>query len=205
MSGNTVPIELNPIELDLDSVTSDHALEPGVVPGARRARLQIVPRVFQRGAHSRVFMATTTLGTLGVILAAQLILSIFTSQGAYEVSSLELEQRDLMRVERVLSQNVEKLASPQNLAENAAKLGMAVNATPSYLRLSDGAVLGEVITRTQAAAANTVANELLTDMPIVSADGLLVNRQSAAAGVDAQNSTPKPVVWDGLLPAPQTH
>jgi hypothetical protein len=163
VSGNTVPIELDPIELEFDSVTSEHVLDPGATPGPRRARLQVVPRVFRRGAHSRVFMAATTLGTLGAILAAQLILSIFTSQGAYEVSSLELEQRDLLRVERVLSQNVEKLASPQNLAENAAKLGMAVNATPAYLRLSDGAVLGEVATRTQAAAANTVANELLTD------------------------------------------
>lgn len=205
MTGNTVPIELDPIELELDSVTSAHVLDPIRAPRTRGSKLQLVPRVFRRGAHSRVFMAMTTLGTLGTVLTAQLVLSIFTSQGAYEVSNLELEQRDLIRVERVLSQNVEKLASPQNLAENAARLGMAVNATPAYLRLSDGAVLGEVVTRTQAAAANTVANELLTDMPIVSADGLLVDRQSVGAGVETKNSPPTPVVWDGLLPAPQTH
>lgn len=204
MSGNTVPIELDPIELDIP-LGSEHERAVEATGDLRRSRLQLVPRVFRRGAHSRVFMAATTLGTLGVILAAQLILSIFTSEGAYEVSNLELEQRDLIRVERVLSQNVEKLASPQNLAENATKLGMAVNATPSYLRLSDGAVLGQVGTSTQSVGANTVANELLTDLPIVSADGLLVDRQSAAAGVDAKNSAPIPVVWDGLLPAPQTH
>lgn len=199
MSNNTVPIELDPLELE------QHPLAPESQPEPQRPRLEIVPRVFRRGAHSRVFMAVATLGTLAFILAAQLILSIFTSEGAYEISSLELEQRDLMRVERVLSQNIEKLASPQNLAENASKLGMVVNATPSYLRLSDGAILGQIGTRAQGVAINTVPNELLTDMPLVSADGLLVDRNSTAAGVDEKNSSTKPVVWDGLLPAPQTH
>lgn len=205
MTGNTVPIELEPLEELFGSITSPNDRPALDAPDEHPGKLRLVPRVFRRGQHSRVFMAATTLGTLGLILAAQLILSIFTSEGAYEVSNLELEQRDLIRVERVLSQNVDKLASPQNLAENAAKLGMAMNATPSYLRLSDGAVLGQVGTSAQAAAANTVANELLTDMPIVSADGLLVDRQSATAGVDAKNSSAIPVVWDGLLPAPQTH
>lgn len=199
MSNNTVPIELDPLELE------QHRLAPESQPEPQRPRLEVVPRVFRRGAHSRVFMAVATLGTLAFILAAQLILSIFTSEGAYEISSLELEQRDLMRVERVLSQNIEKLASPQNLAENASKLGMIVNATPSYLRLSDGAILGQIGTRAQGVAINTVPNELLTDMPLVSADGLLVDRNSTVAGVDEKNSSTKPVVWDGLLPAPQTH
>lgn len=199
MSNNTVPIELDPQELEQHQLATEQQTEP------QRPRLEAVPRVFRRGAHSRVFMAVTTLSTLGFILAAQLVLSIFTSEGAYTISNLELEQRDLMRVERVLSQNVDKLASPQNLAENASKLGMVLNATPSYLRLSDGAVLGQIGTKAQGVAANTVPNELLAEMPIVSADGLLVDRNSAAAGVETKNSSAQPVVWDGLLPAPQTH
>lgn len=205
MSGNTVPIELEPLEADsIGNSEFAHSIAPQTELDGARPRLELVPRVFRRGAHSTTFMALATLGTIGFILAAQLVLSIFISEGAYEASSLELQQRDLIRVERALTQNIEKLASPQNLAENASKLGMVMNATPSYLRLSDSAVLGQVGTKAQSVGANTVPNELLTNMPLVSADGLLVERQSPNADGNSAQTTTQPVVWKGSLPAPRT-
>lgn len=220
MSGNTVPIELEPTLADPFAelgIPESALLNQGAASSAAtttsperehhprsRPQLQLVSRGLRRSAHSRVFMAATTLGTIAVILATQLVLSILTSEGAYRISSLELTQRDLMRVERVLTQNVDKLSSPQNLAENATKLGMVVNATPSYLRLSDGAILGEIQTRAQAAQPNTVANELLADMPLVGADGLMIDRNSENPGVETKPTVNKPVTWEGLLPAPQT-
>lgn len=208
MSGNTVPIDLDldPRELERDL----NPLEQGDIAPAQpaestRPRLELVPRIFQRGAHSPLFMAVVSIGTIAFIFAAQLFLSIFTSQGAYEVSRLELQERDLTRVERAITQHVDKLASPQNLAENATQLGMVVNATPSYLRLSDAAVLGEIATRTRASQANTVPNELLTNMPLVSAEGLLVDRKSSELGVDKKQLPLAPVAWEGPLPAPNTH
>ena len=218
MAGNTVPIELDPQGLEAfaelgipDSAVladaSAHALptpaEPKKHPTSR-PQLRLVPASLRKGAHSRVFMAAMTLGTIAVILATQLVLSILTSEGAYRISRLEVTERDFKRVERVLTQTVDKLSSPQNLSENATKLGMVVNATPSYLRLSDGAILGEVGTRAQAAQPNLVPNELLADMPLVAADGLMVDRNSAVPGVDTKAQSDKPVVWDGPLPAPQT-
>lgn len=215
MAGNTVPIELDREVLDAFATLGITAAEPELesVAGEEREperhprsrpQLRLVSRAFRRGAHSRVFMAATTLGTIAVILATQLVLSILTSEGAYRISSLELTQRDLVRVERVLTQNVDKLSSPQNLSENASKLGMVVNATPSYLRLSDGAILGEIRTSAHAAQPNTVPNELLADLPLVAADGLIVDRNSLDAGVESKPQPNKPVTWDGLLPAPQT-
>lgn len=218
MAGNTVPIELDPqgveafaelgipdsaLQLDAAEQTPRSRPEPKKHPRSR-PELQLVPRALRRGAHSRVFMAATTLGTIAVILATQLVLSILTSEGAYRISRLEVTERDFKRVERVLTQTVDKLSSPQNLSENASKLGMVVNATPSYLRLSDGAILGEVATRAQAAQPNLVPNELLADMPLVAADGLMVDRNSEVTGVETKVTPDKPVVWDGLLPAPQT-
>ncbi|CAG7596927.1 hypothetical protein LEUCIP111803_00111 [Leucobacter soli] len=151
-------------------------------------------------------LAALSCGVVVVaILATQLGLSIAVSQGAYEVRALELEQRDLARVERVLSQNVDKLSSPQNLAENAAKLGMVQNATPATLRLSDHKVLGSLTPRTSAVNDNLVPNAALDGLPVVNAEGLLVARNGGqAAAVDAGGSD-APVAWRGKLPAPDTH
>lgn len=206
MSGNTVPISFDPL-FDEDGSPHEHFQTRSPAPEAteaRKSRLELVPGIFRKGSPSRVAMAVTAMATIALILAAQLILSILTSEGAYSVSSLQTQQRDLNRVERVLSQHVEKLASPQNLAENAAQLGMVVNSTPSYLRLSDGAVLGQLGTTTRAVSANTVPNAVLANLPLVSAEGLAVERESPNGGADTGISASKPIVWEGLLPAPQT-
>lgn len=158
-----------------------------------------------RRGLSPLLAALTAVGILLGILAAQLGLSIAVSQGAYEARALELEQRDLLRVERVLAQNVDKLSSPQNLAENAVKLGMVQNATPATLRLSDHAVLGDLQPRTSAAGENRVPNATLENLPVVDADGLLVSRNEGQAGAAASAATTAPVPWQGKLPAPDTH
>lgn len=165
---------------------TERPLRPVSAPAARRQKNPLAG-------------ALLAVGIVLVILATQLGLSIAVSQGAYEKRALELEQRDLSRVERLLAQNVDKLSSPQNLAENAAQLGMVQNARPAALRLSDGAILGSLETSASEAQANLVPNSTLADMPVVDAEGLLVPRQVAAA-------TAEPAVrWKGKLPAPETH
>jgi len=154
---------------------------------------------------SPLLAALTCVGIVLAILVAQLGLSIAVSQGAYEARALELEQRDLIRVERVLSQNVDKLSSPQNLAENAAKLGMVQNATPATLRLSDNKLLGSLDARTSAVKDNLVPNATLKNLPVVDADGLLVSRNEGQAEKDAAAAAMTPVPWQGKLPAPDTH
>ncbi|GAA2182280.1 hypothetical protein GCM10009847_27260 [Leucobacter tardus] len=158
----------------------------------------------RRAALSPLIGALTAVGVVLTILGVQLGLSIMVSQGAYETRALEIEQRDLMRVERVLQQNVEKLSSPQNLAENAAALGMVQNSHPASLRLSDGAVLGDLESPTTEAADNLIPNATLENMPVVDADGLLVDRGSGQAGGAAAASQEPPVPWEGKLPAPST-
>lgn len=142
--------------------------------------------------------ALISVGLVLGILASQLGLSIAVSQGAYEMRALEIEQRDLSRVERVLAQNVDKLASPQNLADNAARLGMVQNARPATLRLSDGAVLGSLEITATEAQANLVPNSTLAALPVVDAEGLLVPRVAPVL------SDEPPVRWKGELPAPET-
>ncbi len=147
---------------------------------------------------------TAVLVVLG-ILATQLGLSIVVSRGAYESRALEVEQRDLLRVERVLSQNLDKLASPQNLAENAAALGMVQNSTPATLRLSDGSISGDLAPRTSAVQNNLIANSTLENLPVVDAGGLLVARNQGTPAAPDVPQTTTPVPWEGKLPAPITH
>jgi len=191
----------HPSEAQLSGV---QPLAPVESPGRGHLR-PVLPAAQPRRGRSPLLVAFTAVGIVLAILAAQLGLSIAVSQGAYEVRALELEQRDLGRVERVLSQNVDKLSSPQNLAENAGKLGMVQNATPAALRLSDHKVLGSLKARTSAVNANLVPNAALKGLPVVNAEGLLVSRNSGQAAEAARATSTAPVAWRGRLPAPDTH
>ncbi|MBO1902013.1 hypothetical protein J4H92_08635 [Leucobacter weissii] len=209
---STAPIE--PLwALDPDPVaTHQHETDAywlGALPAPTPApRPQLRPVPAARPARRSVSPLLAGLVAVAIILAtfaAQLGLSIAVSEGAYETRALEQEQRDLMRVERVLSQNVDKLASPQNLAENAGELGMVQNATPATLRLSDGKVLGSLEPRTSEVGKNRIPNATLDQLPVVDADGLLVSRDGGQAEAGAADSAASAVPWQGTLPAPDTH
>lgn len=197
---NTVPLDLA-----LDSLAAGSPL-PKQTPDERHLRIApAAPRAAKRANRSPLFGGLIAVGIVLVILATQLGLSIAISQGAYEARALEVEQRDLSRVERLLGQNVDKLSSPQNLAVNAAALGMVQNAQPATLRLSDGAIMGSLDSVTSEVSGNLIPNSTLASMPVVDAEGLLVPRNGGqAAGAEAEPSEP-PVRWKGKLPAPKTH
>lgn len=197
MTHNTVPLEL------------DVSLPLSLVEAPEKRHLQAVTSVPTRRARRRKPSALAG-GLIAVcivlaILGTQLGLSIVLSRGAYETRALELEQRDLVRVERVLSQHLDKLASPQNLAANAASLGMVQNVNPASLRLSDGTILGDLTVRTSEVSGNLVPNATLTHLPVIDAEGLLVPRNTGQAAVIAEPVETLPVPWEGKLPAPNTH
>lgn len=177
------------------------ALAPDLERVSRRRHLSLAETSRRRFGRSPVVVSLVGVGVVLAIFATQLGLSIAISQGAYESRALEVEQRDLSRVERVLSQNVGKQSSPQNLAENAAALGMVQNTRPATLRLSDGAVLGTLTSVTSDPRGNIVPNATLESLPVVDAEGLLVAREAGAPAVAAE----PPVRWKGALPAPNTH
>ncbi|MBK0421515.1 hypothetical protein JD292_05440 [Leucobacter sp. CSA2] len=202
---NTVPVDF-----DLDALRDPSLGAPGTTPAREREERHLriatpAPAGETRRRRSPLMGSLIAVGVILGIMGAQLGLSIAVSQGAYETRALEIEQRDLARVERVLSQNVDKLSSPQNLAENAAALGMVQNSHPATLRLSNGAVLGALESKTTEARENLVPNATLKNMPVVDAKGLLVSRSSGQAADDQVDPTQAPVRWKGKLPAPETH
>lgn len=203
MNANTVPLD----RAELSSAVSGGEWLAPIPARDTKPDLRIVPQTNRRAGRklSPLMGALTGVGLILAILFAQLGLSIAVSEGAYEARALQLELRDLTRVERVLSQNTAKLSSPQNLADNAAQLGMVQNSTPATIRLSDGAVLGALSGPTAEVSSNSVPNATLNGLPVVDADGLLTERNPEQAGQLAAEADQAAILWEGPLPAPQTH
>lgn len=147
-----------------------------------------------------------------LIAGAQMGLSILTTQSSYELSDLSSAQRTLDYQKQMLTDSLAGLSSPQYLAANASALGMVTGQPPTYLRLSDHAIVGTdagskggsaVHALTQAA----VANALVSGVPLVGDPSASLT--SGASVVDdaitesVKTSTP-PAIADGL-PTPATH
>lgn len=152
--------------------------------GARRVparepvapHIEIAPSRAQRRARPRLVAAVVTVGGLFGILAGQLLLTIATSEGAYEIASLQSAQLELGRDQQVLQEGIRVLQAPQHLAAEAQGMGMVPNSGAAQLRLSDGAVLGTPVASTANSANITapdgtplIPNSLLADTPLVGA------------------------------------
>jgi hypothetical protein len=163
--------------------------------------VEIVTTRAQRKTRPRVAYALIAVASLFVIFAAQLVLSIVVSEGAYQIASLQGQQKDLTRTQKSLSEDLGLLGSPQNLAANAASLGMAPNPTPLQLDLATGAVTGAPGSIDRfgcGGGCNLVANELLVGRPLVTP----VAPSTLPAAIPP--AVPNPTVVDSL-PAPVTH
>lgn len=147
-----------------------------------------------------------------LIGAAQMGLSILTTQSSYELSTLTAAQNDLDIHKRMLTDSIAGLSSPQYLAANASALGMVTGQAPTYLRLSDSAIIGTAAGSNGASAINAlsqaaVANALISGVPLAADPsaslGAGVSVADEAIAAAAKTSTP-PTIADGL-PTPTTH
>ena len=182
-------------------------------------RLEVVATRSQRRSRPRAVYAIVAIAVLFGIVVAQLLLSITISQGAYQISSLQAKRTELQRAYQAASEDLNRLASPQNLAANANALGMVTNSNPVYLRLSDGAVLGAPVPASGSAGTvtggqgNLVPNVLLNGVPLAvpappAAPGAAPAAGAAnspSAGGAPASTPPATVPLDGALPTPVTH
>ena len=110
-----------------------------------------VPR---RGIRPRVLGASVIVAGVGCVLAAQLVLSIGTADGAFRLQALQDRSVELTREQVVRTEQLQTLAAPQHLAARASALGMVPQDVPAYLTRS-GAVLGA---QSVAGAADTASS-----------------------------------------------
>ncbi|TAJ46681.1 MAG: hypothetical protein EPO52_14090 [Herbiconiux sp.] len=169
-------------------------------------RIEIVPSRTQKRQRPKIAYAAVVVAGVLAIVVTQLMLSIGLSDGAYEISSLQQQQKELDRSNQVLTEQFDKLSSPQNLAASAESLGMVANSAPVYLRLSDGAVLGSPVaasgTATLTGGQALIPNSLLAAPMAASAAEAAAAAQAPSAPPATQQSTDVP--WQGALPSPIT-
>lgn len=180
-----------------------------------RRHLEVVPTRAQRRARPRMLPALVTIGGIGVILLAQLLLSIVIADGAYQISGLQSAKHDAVLQQHALSEQLDLLASPQHLAANAEALGMVASGNAVYLDAKTGAVTGNgsAAGGSLLGAGDQVGNVLLTGTALVtpSATGpgtttttnLSGDSQAPTdAGTGGAGQAPQ---TPGLLPSPTTH
>lgn len=194
----------------MTAVPAQTAPAPRRVPRpAPQRRLRPAPEPRTERGVPRVAYAVISVLAVAVIVVVQLLLSIALAQGAYEIDRFQLRQAELAREQQQLSEDLDRLESPQYLAMNAEALGMVPNTAPVYLRLSDGAVLGEPTAASAGAAASgpLVPNALIAGVPPVTAQQPVETPSGGAAGAapaEGAGTAVAPPVSDGL-PTPATH
>ncbi|GAA3901198.1 hypothetical protein [Microbacterium invictum] len=162
----------------------------------------------QPARRPRLLYGIIAVGGALAIAAAQMGLSILTTQGSYEVASLTSQQRELDWQRQMLADDVAGLSSPQYLAANASALGMVVGQIPNHLRLSDGAIAGTGkaagdSSSIRALSRAAVGNELINGVPLVTDPQSSLDSGTAVDDALLNIPTPPPIT-DGL-PTPDTH
>ncbi|MBW4042510.1 MAG: hypothetical protein HIU86_10350 [Acidobacteria bacterium] len=93
-------------------------------------------------SRPRVLAASAVLAGTACVVAAQLLLSIGTANGAYRLAELQQRSDLLAHQQQVQAETLQSLAAPQRLAARAAALGMVPDDSPAYLDARTGRVLG---------------------------------------------------------------
>jgi len=159
--------------------------------------------------------ALVTIGGIGVILLAQLLLSIVIANGAYQITGLQSAKHDAVLQQHALSEQLDLLASPQHLAANAEALGMVASGSAVYLDAKTGAVsgTGSAAGGSMLGSGDQVGNVLLTGTPLVTpsptgsgttttTDASGDSQAPTDAGTGGAGQAPQ---TPGLLPSPTTH
>jgi cell division protein FtsL len=139
-----------------------------------------------------------------IVYLAQLALNMVLTQDAYHLAQLKVEQRNLSTQVQIIQEEVDSLASPQNLADAANRLGMVANPASVLLDVQKDRVYGEPKpadpSSTKLASANLVANSSLGSVSEIT---LATVAAAEAEGVIAEESSSEAVTLT-VIPASPT-
>jgi hypothetical protein len=108
-----------------------------------RPRLEVVPNTQKR--LTTVQFASVIFGIFGLALFFSAVLSSSISQNAYQVQTLNSEIKDARLEMQTLQQQLTVMTAPATLHKRAQLFGMVPMASPVFLRLEDGAILGKPV------------------------------------------------------------
>lgn len=177
-----------------------------VSPASPPPALHVVARPQTRRRPRLVYGVVAVAGAVAIV-ATQMVLSVMTTQTSYRIADLTTQQRSATLQRQVLHDEVAGLGSPQYLAANAEAMGMVINQSPSYLRLSTGTIVGSPkaagYASSVAPGGTRIANALIAHLPLVTDPHETVAGRATTAAPKTNPVTPPPVT--GGLPAVRTH
>lgn len=145
-----------------------------------------------RSANPKVAIALTLILGWFAIQALQLLLNVFVAQGAYQLSDLKKEKRELAITAQIIGEQVDSLSSNQNLANAAQKMGMISNANPVFLRLEDQRVFGKpkaALNTDHRTSRNLIPNSQLVVTSNITAATLAAAEQQLAEKTASETAT----------------
>jgi len=131
----------------MSQATAARATRPAVRPSARtllpgrRLRVVTAPAT----ARSRAGVVIACLAMLAAGLVALLLINISLGHGSYEMYKLQSEQKQLADQQDALTEQLADAQAPQQLARQAAALGMVPAPQVAFLHLRDGSVTGAAV------------------------------------------------------------
>jgi cell division protein FtsB len=105
-----------------------------------------------------LILAVLTLGLLGMLLVNTAL-----AQGAFTLTSLQQQRAQLLEQEQALRAQVALAEAPAQVEVAARELGMVPQDVPVFLRLTDGAILGNPVPQPAPIAEEPVIEELVAD------------------------------------------
>jgi len=116
---------------------------PSAPAPAPRPRLRVVRAPAQ--ARTRVPFVVTCIAALTSALLGALLLNTSMAQMEYERFQLATRLSQSAQAQQEMRSRLEQVSSPEAVAGAARGLGMVPNDSSGYLRLADGAVLGNPV------------------------------------------------------------
>jgi cell division protein FtsL len=107
-----------------------------------RARLTVVPRSTGRRAARVPFVTLVSVLLVGGV-AGLLFLNTSMQQVSFTATAMEQKASELEAQRQSLQMELDSLRDPQRVALQAKQMGMVPPATPAFIRLGDGKILGK--------------------------------------------------------------
>jgi len=114
-----------------------------------RARLTVVPRSAGRRAARVPFITLVSVLLIGGV-AGLLFVNTTMQQVSFTATAMEQKASELQAQRQSLQMQLDALRDPQRVALQAKQMGMVPPASPAFIRLSDGRVLGDATPATAA-------------------------------------------------------
>jgi hypothetical protein len=116
---------------------------PGTPPRPVTAPRHTRPVTGERTAprHRRAPFILLLVGLLGGALVTLLVISTTLAEGSFQISNLQQQNTNLARQEQVLTEAVAQAQSPQQIAQEADRLGMRQDPVLKFIDLKTGKIV----------------------------------------------------------------